>query len=154
VQIDMGTGTANSGALGDRQHGRGDACGTGHTEWWCRWCGKKVLLVGGTGLSPEDRKAVHADTGYEHGDLDRHNAAPQNYEPPLWKSARILTAEFGGAFEIGARFNFLRADWAGAGVAEHFEADTEDEMRTKLRNACRSAGLEPPVLATMPRVTG
>lgn len=122
------------------------------TQRWCRWCGKKVLLLGEG--EPEMRKAVHEATGDEQGDLDRHNAAPQNYEPPLWRSARILTAEFGGALEISARFNFLRADWAAGGVAEHFEADTEDEMRAKLRAAYVSAGLELPGLATVPTVTG
>jgi hypothetical protein len=80
--------------------------------------------------------------------------APQNYEPPLWRSARILAAEFDGLFEISARFNFLRADWTGGGVAEHFEADTEDEMRAKLSAAYISAGLQPPALAMVPEAAG
>jgi hypothetical protein len=128
--------------------------GEGAAGWWCRWCGKQVLLLGAEGMADEFRKAVHADTGLEIGDLDKHTAAPQNHEPPLCRSARLLTAEFGGAFDISARFNFLRADWAGAGVAEHYEADTEDEMRVKLRAAFVSAGRRLPELAAAQEVTG
>lgn len=128
--------------------------GEGATGWWCRWCGKAVRHLGADGLADEFRRAVHADTGLEIGDLDRHAAAPQNFEPPLWKSARILSAEFGGRFDISARFNFLRADWAGAGVAQHYEADTEDEMRVILRSAFKSAGLPLPELAAAKGVSG
>jgi len=120
------------------------------TEWWCRWCGKKVLLIGPADLHEQYRKAVHAATGFEQGGLDKHNAAPQNYEPPLWRSARILTAEFDGVFDISARFNMLRADWAGGGVAEHFIADSEEELRGKLTAAFTGAGLRPPALAEAP----
>ena len=111
--MDMGTGTADSGALGAREHGRGEADDIGNTEWWCRWCGQPVRLIGADGSPEQMRMAVHAATGDERGGLDGHAAAPQNYEPPLWRAARILTDEFGGAFDISARFGMLRADWAG-----------------------------------------
>jgi hypothetical protein len=144
--MDMGTGTADSGALGAREHGRGEADDIGNTEWWCRWCGQPVRLIGADGSPEQMRMAVHAATGDERGGLDGHAAAPQNYEPPLWRAARILTDEFGGAFDISARFGMLRADWAGGGCAEHFEAvgeNAEEEMRARLRAAFISAGREP-----------
>ncbi len=110
---------------------------------WCARCGKRVRLAGGEGLPAQLRKAVHAATGLEAGD-NGHLAAPADSEPPLWKSARILAAEFGGAFDIGAWFGFLRADWANlpaGAIAGHFEADDEEGLRLKLKAA---AGARPP----------
>jgi hypothetical protein len=103
---------------------------------WCRWCGKRVRLAGDG--EPEMRKAVHSASGRETGE-DGHIAAPQDSEPPLWKAARELEAEFGGAFRISARFGFLRADWADVVTPEHFEAADADEMRPRLKAALAAA---------------
>ena len=101
---------------------------------WCRRCGQPVRLIGEEVVEDGFRKAVHAATGQERGP-DTHLAAPVDYEPPLWKDARELTAKYGGVFVIGARFDFLRAEWArvppGTAVA-HFEADDREQMRRKL----------------------
>lgn len=113
-----------------------DAAGGGEImreeSWWCRHCGQPVVI-----LEKPPRKAVHAGTGLEKAP-DLHLAAPMDHEPSLWKAARELRAEFGGAFVLSARFGILRADWAdlGAGlVAAHFEAPDEETMRTRLNAA-------------------
>ena len=119
-------------------------------EWWCRWCGKPVLLVGYEDTPVEFRRAVHAGTGQERSGMDRHVAAPQDHEPPVWRSARILTAEFGGLFAVEGRYGFLRADWADRVTPVHYEAHgpgAEEEMRRQLRVACVRAGIDPPALA-------
>jgi hypothetical protein len=101
---------------------------------WCSRCGQPVKLADGDGIEDEYRKAVHAATGRETGP-DGHLAAPVDHEPPLWKDARELAAEYGGVFAVTARFGFLRAEWShvrpGA-LAAHFEADDREQMRRKL----------------------
>jgi hypothetical protein len=96
------------------------------------------------------RKAVHAATGEERGGPDGHLASPIDHEPVLWKAARVLAEEFGGVFSISARFGFLRADWANIGTPVHYEADTEEEMRGRLREAVAEAGLEAADEAAVP----
>jgi hypothetical protein len=112
-------------------------------DWWCRHCGQPVRIDGGDDKPIRLRKAVHAATGLERGLPEGHLAAPIDFEPPLWKAAREITAETGGLLDISARFGFLRADWKlrPGVVAGHFEAGTEQEMRQKLRRALIAAGL-------------
>ena len=97
-------------------------------------CGQPVRLIGPEAVEEGFRRAVHAATGREQGP-DTHLAAPIGYEPPLWKDARELAAEYGGVFVIGARFDFLHAEWArvppGA-VVPHYEADDKAGMRHRL----------------------
>jgi hypothetical protein len=118
--------------------------------WWCRRCGQPVELLGGD-ADPLLRRAVHAATGDERGGPEGHLAAPADFEPPLWRAARELRAEFGGVFEVGARFGVLRADWADRphGVAvPHYTAEgigAEAAMRAKLRRALIAAGIDPPI---------
>lgn len=102
-------------------------------RWWCRRCGKQVTI---SGSEPEISKAVHAATGLELG-ADGHLVAPIDHEPPLWKAAREIQADYAGTFEVDAKFGFLRADWvvSGGGTPVHFEARTEQEMRARLAEA-------------------
>lgn len=114
------------------------------TGQWCRHCGAPVLLVGGIAVPDQFRKAVHAATGRERAP-DGHLAAPLDYEPPLWKAARELAAEFEGVFTVRARFGFLRADWARLPpgvIAGHFEAPEEKDMRWKLKAAIAGTWLD------------
>lgn len=118
---------------------------------WCRRCGEPVLRDGDG--DPHLRRAVHAATGMERGGPEGHLAAPVDFEPPLWRAARELGAEFGGDFEISARFGVLRADWADRprGVtAPHYTAAgmrAQEEMRATLRRALIAAGMDPPLSA-------
>ena len=142
--MDMGKGTADSGAPGASEHRRGDADDIGNTEWWCNRCGQPVYLGGDEGLPETLRPAYHAATGSETGAPDGHLVAPVDYEPTLWKWARELKAETGGLFTFDARFGFLRADWANPDprrVASHYTADDKAAMRLKLRRALIQAGL-------------
>jgi len=102
-------------------------------QWWCRQCGKRVTISGG---DPEISRAIHAATGRELG-ADGHLVAPIDHEPPLWKAAREIAADYAGTFEVDAKFGFLRADWVvgGGGTPVHFEARTEKEMRARLAEA-------------------
>ena len=102
-------------------------------------------------------QSVHADTGLERSGMDRHVAAPQDHEPPMWKAARKLEAEFGGLFGISGAYGFLRADWEATVIstAVHYEAsgtpaEAEAHMREQLRRACVRAGIDPPALAGAP----
>jgi hypothetical protein len=104
---------------------------------WCRWCGKQVVLADGA--------AVHAATRSRSGALDGHPASPVDQEPPLWKAAREIEADYKGVFTLTARFGFLRADWAASrctGTPGHFEASTEQDMRRQLAAATGSASRE------------
>jgi hypothetical protein len=141
--MDMGTGTADSGALGAREHGRVEADDIGNTEWWCSRCGQPVLLLGGDDVPVSLRKAVHAATGDDKGAPDGHLAMPVGYEPPLWQAARELETETGGLFSFLVSFGRLRADWKNLppGVlAAHYTASDKAEMRLKLRRALIQAG--------------
>jgi hypothetical protein len=97
---------------------------------WCSACGKRVITRGG--------RPVHARTGSECGP-DGHRASPVGTEPPLWKAAREITADYGRMFTVRADHGFLRADYAvpGAGTAVHYEAPNEQEMRDRLDEALR-----------------
>jgi len=95
---------------------------------WCRWCGQESRYEGGG--EPSMRKAVHSGTGRERGE-DGHLAAPQDFEPVLWKAVRELRAEFGGRFAFTARLGILRADWEPP-TGEHFTGGTAGELRGKL----------------------
>lgn len=106
---------------------------------WCARCGKRVLLAAGA--------AVHAATLARAGSPDGHDAMAVSEEPPLWKAAREIEADYGGAFTVSARFGFLRADWAawsGKGTPAHYEAPGEDGLRRQLdavaRRGRREAG--------------
>lgn len=130
---------------------------------WCRRCGQPVRLAGGDRVEDEFRKAVHADTGQEGGRPDGHLAAPISYEPPLWRAARVLGAEF-PEFHLDAWLGILRADWANlpvAAVAAHFTvpgtdaeaAEAEQQMRRKLKAALAAVqpeGTDMPELAAVP----
>jgi len=95
---------------------------------WCSACGKRVITRGG--------RPVHARTGRE-SDLDGHRASPVGTEPPLWKAAREIQADYGRVFTVSARFGVLRADWAGTGTGTpvHYEAPDEAGMRARLDEA-------------------
>jgi hypothetical protein len=118
--------------------------------WWCRRCGKPVRVDGADDGEPELRRAVHAATGDERGGPEGHIAAPVDCEPPLWRAARELRAEFRGLFDFSARFAVLRADWADlphTAVAPHYTTsgpNALEEMRGKLRRALIAAGVSPP----------
>src|ERR1700678_2817482 len=132
VQMDMGTGTADSGAPGASEHQRGETDGVGSAEWWCSRCGKPVRLGGDKTLPVTLRPAYHEATGSETGAPDGHLALPVEYEPPLWKAARELEEETGGLFALDARSGFLRADWANrpaAKVAGNYHAEDQSAMR-------------------------
>lgn len=97
---------------------------------WCRWCGERVEYEGGEG-DPAMRKAVHAGSGRERGG-DGHLAAPQDFEPALWRDAREMAAEFGGRFAFTAKGGILRAD-PDPPTGRHFTGKTADELRARLR---------------------
>jgi hypothetical protein len=113
------------------------------TDWWCNWCGQPVRLEGDGNPTAALRKAVHEATGKRAGP-DGHTAAPVGDEPSLWKAARELEEETGGAFSLSARFGLLRADWRNlkpGAVAPHYTADDKAAMGLKLRRALIRAGL-------------
>jgi len=95
---------------------------------WCSACGQRLLKRGDL--------AVHARTGRAAG-LDGHPVSPVGTEPPLWKAAREIQADYGRVFTVSARFGFLRADWAGTGTGTpvHYEAPDEAGMRARLDEA-------------------
>jgi len=97
-------------------------------ELWCSACGQRLLRRG-------DR-AVHARTGRQAG-ADGHPASPVGTEPPLWKAAREIAADYGRLFTVDARFGILRADWAAEcpGTPVHYEAADEAGMRARLDEA-------------------
>ncbi|MGH3250795.1 MAG: hypothetical protein ACRDOI_31955 [Trebonia sp.] len=102
---------------------------------WCAGCGRQV-----TAASGPDLPAVHTATGLVHGEPEGHLAEPVDREPPLWKAARQITADYRGSFTVDARFGFLRAEWAQPSgprvtVTAHYEADSEQEMRRLLDGA-------------------
>lgn len=121
-------------------------------RWWCRRCGKPVLVDDIGDGEPELRRAVHAATRDERGGPEGHLAAPVDCEPPLWAAARELREEFRGLFDFDARFQILRADWADlphGSLAAHYTTsgpDALEEMRGNLRNALVRAGITPPPL--------
>jgi hypothetical protein len=97
---------------------------------WCADCGKRVTADAGG-------PPVHTASGHVKGGPDGHAAAPAGREPPLWKAAREITADYGGAFTVSARFGFLRADLtpgavSAGGTPVHYEADDEAGMRRQL----------------------
>jgi hypothetical protein len=128
-------------------------------DWWCRRCGRPVLVDGGGDDEPELRRAVHAATGDERGGPEGHIAAPVDYEPPLWAAARELRGQFRGLFDFDARFNILRADWADlphGTVAPHYTTsgpNALEDMRGKLRHALIVAGITPPPLRAAEEAT-
>lgn len=69
---------------------------------WCPHCGKRAVFAGGT--------AVHAATLNRSGD-DGHAAGATATEPPLWRAARQVAADYGGAFKVEAAYGNLRATW-------------------------------------------
>jgi hypothetical protein len=94
---------------------------------WCEWCGEVLKL-------PEDGRPVHS-SNRKRLHPDGHVVAAVSSEPPLWKDARELEAEFCGVFKIVARFGVLRADWAEpclSGLAEHYEADDRETLAREL----------------------
>jgi hypothetical protein len=98
---------------------------------WCPHCGQRVVFAGCA--------AVHAATFTRSGP-DGHTAHAVGEEPPLWKAAREIEADYGGAFRVTARFGILRADWTaeaiGRGVtAAHYEAPGEEGLRRQLDEA-------------------
>ena len=118
------------------------------TGWWCRRCGKPVRVIGGD--DPDLSRDVHAATGDERGGPERHIVAKVDCEPPLWRAARELRAQFRGLFDFDARFGVLRADWADLprGVTlPHYTTsgpNALEEMRGRLRRALIAAGINPP----------
>ena len=101
---------------------------------WCSWCGQRVRF-----LSTVPGGAAHEVSSYVMGG-DGHRIAPVDHEPPLWRAAREITADYHGAFTIDATFGFLRADWSPGVLPEgatraHYEAPTADELRLKLDQA-------------------
>jgi hypothetical protein len=99
---------------------------------WCRACGKRVTMRGGV--------AVHALTGSRAGLADGHLAEAVDQEPPLWKAAREIEAEYGGTFTVGAPLGILRADWSKAVVghfatAVHYTAPNGELLRRQLDEA-------------------
>lgn len=126
--------------------------GTG-APLWCRRCGQPARRDGDGDEDPQLRRAVHAATGDERGGPEGHLVAPVDFEPPLWKAAREITADFRGLFVLSARLGVLRADWADPprGVtARPYTADglgADAKMRAQLRRALIAAGITPPPLA-------
>jgi hypothetical protein len=106
---------------------------------WCRACGKRATMRGGV--------AVHALTGYRAGLADGHLAEAVGQEPPLWKAAREIEAEYGGTFTVGAPLGILRADWSTAVVghfatAVHYTAPTGELLRRQLDEAVKGTRWE------------
>lgn len=99
------------------------------SELWCSACGKRLVKRAGG--------VVHARTGHAAGAPDGHPASPAVTEPPLWRAAREIAADYDGTFTLTARFGFLRADWAspGTGTPVHYEAPDEAGMRLRLDEA-------------------
>ena len=123
---------SDAGDTGERQ-------ATG--QLWCARCGKRAAPAGGT--------VVHAVTGSRTGPPDGHTADPVGAEPPQWKAAREIAADYAGAFDVTAFFGILRADWTvralGPGVtAGHYEALKETEMRRLLDAAVAGTPWERP----------
>lgn len=146
--------------MGDGTEASWTAPGEG-AGFWCRRCGKPVLVDDIGDGEPELRRAVHAATGDERGGPERHIAAPVDCEPPLWAAARVLRDQFRGLFDFDARFGILRADWADlpcGALAPHYTTsgpNALEDMRGKLRRALVAAGIAPPPLrvaedATLP----
>jgi hypothetical protein len=119
------------------------------TEWWCSRCGRRARLEGPADLPRTLRKAVHDFTNQEKGP-DGHLMVPVDEEPPLWAAVRRLKAEAGDDVDLTARYGVLRADFPGRPRSVHITAQTEDEMRGKLRRAMIAYGLKPPRLAPEP----
>jgi len=117
---------------------------------WCRRCGQPARRDGDADEDPLVRRAVHAATGDERGAPDGHLVAPVDFEPPLWRAAREIAAEFRGLFTLTARLGVLRADWADPPLrvtARHYTAEgpgAEAGMRAQLRRALIAAGIAPP----------
>lgn len=114
-------------------------CALKPVRFWCRHCGQRAAYSGGT--------SVHAETLRRTGP-DGHQASAVAGEPPLWRAAREIGADYGGAFAVSAKFGILRAGWAQPGAPPgHFEADDEEGLRRRLdeavRGALRDAGEEP-----------
>lgn len=117
---------------------------------WCRRCGEPVKLSGGAWLFPSLAKATHQATGLENCADGEHLAAPTDEDPALRRLADEIEVEFGGVFVISAHWGFFRADWRTellepAAVAAHYEAETADDLRARLRRA-----LAPPGAAVLP----
>ncbi len=110
-------------------------------ELWCARCGKRAAPAGGT--------VVHAETRSRTGPPDGHPADPVGEEPPLWKAAREIAADYRGAFEVDARFGVLHARWSlralGPGItAAYYRADTGQDMRRQLDDAVAGTRWERP----------
>jgi hypothetical protein len=106
---------------------------------WCRACGKRVTMRG--------KVAVHALTGHRADLTDGHLAEAVDQEPPLWKAAREIEAEYGGTFTVGAPLGILRADWSTAVVghfatAVHYTAPNGELLRRQLDEAVRGTRWE------------
>jgi hypothetical protein len=85
---------------------------------------------------PDLGRTVHAATGRALGP-DGHVADPVDREPPLWRAAREIAADYGGAFDVDANFGTLHAYWSqavtGPGMTPfHYGAPDETEMRRVL----------------------
>jgi hypothetical protein len=107
---------------------------------WCPHCGQRVVFAG---CMP-----VHATTFTRSG-LDGHTAHAVGEEPPWWKAARRIAADYGGTFTVTAALRILRADWVtGPGVtAVHYTASgggdvhaAEEDLRRQLDEA--TAGVQ------------
>lgn len=110
------------------------------TGTWCRLCKEPVRLEG-PGWLAELRKAVHAATGEEtgpgYGEDGWHVAAPTTEDPVKRALADEVEAEY-PELKVSVLFGFFRADWRDLppGVtAAHYEADTADELRARIRGA-------------------
>lgn len=112
---------------------------------WCPHCGKRVVFAGG---SP-----VHAGTLSQTGP-DGHAAGAVASEPPLWRAARQVAADYGGAFAVEAAFGNLRATWTREaltalgerGTSVRYTArsreDPEGDLRRQLDEAVRGTRWE------------
>lgn len=69
---------------------------------WCAHCGRRVVFAAGA--------AVHAATLSQTGP-DGHAAGAVASEPPLWRAARQIAADYRGAFTVEASYGNLRATW-------------------------------------------
>lgn len=135
-------GFLEAGGPGELRAAMDEDCALRPVRFWCRHCGQRAVYSGGT--------SVHAETLRRTGP-DGHQASAVAGEPPLWKAAREIEADYGGAFTVTAKFGILRADWspgAGAGAAAgHFEAGGPEtdpgaagaDLRRRLDEAVREA---------------